>query len=137
MFYLAKIVDPATSEEIDYEYWIDSDTEHKVTGKGTTGDYVFNIDVSALEKGTHTFNFRAKDLLEQWGETFIGNFTIIPKKGDVNEDGEVNVGDIVSVCNVMAGISTVDPQLADVNSDGEVNVGDIVTICNIMAGNDE
>ena len=58
-------------------------------------------------------------------------------KGNVNTDGEVNVGDIVSVCNVMAGISTVDPQLADVNSDGEVNVGDIVTICNIMAGNDE
>ena len=76
MFYLAKIVDPATCEEIDYEYWIDSDTEHKVTGKGTTGDYVFNIDVSALEKGTHTFNFRAKNILEQWGDTFIANFTI-------------------------------------------------------------
>ena len=54
--------------------------------------------------------------------------------GDVNGDGEVNVGDIVTVCNVMAGISTVDPQVADVNKDGEVNVGDIVTICNIMAG---
>lgn len=54
--------------------------------------------------------------------------------GDVNGDGEVNVGDIVTVCNVMAGNSTVDPQLADVNGDGEVNVGDIVTICNIMAG---
>ena len=57
--------------------------------------------------------------------------------GDVNGDGEVNVGDIVTICNVMAGNSTVDPQLADVNGDGEVNVGDIVTICNIMAGKDE
>ena len=55
-------------------------------------------------------------------------------KGDVNSDGEVNVGDIVTVSNVMAGKSTVDPQLADVNEDGEVNVGDIVTISNIMAG---
>lgn len=54
--------------------------------------------------------------------------------GDVNGDSETNVGDIVTVCNVMAGNSTVDPQLADVNKDGEVNVGDIVTICNIMAG---
>lgn len=63
--------------------------------------------------------------------------TVSTKKGDVNGDGEVNVGDIVTVCNVMAGISTVDPQLADVNSDGEVNVGDIVTICNIMAGKNE
>lgn len=76
MFYLAKIVDPSTCEEIEYEYWLDSDTEHKVTGKGTTGDYVFNIDVSALEEGTHTFNFRAKNLLEQWGETFIDTFVL-------------------------------------------------------------
>lgn len=74
MFYLAKIVDPAASEEIDYEYWIDSDTEHKVTGKGTTGDFVFNIDVSALEKGTHTFNFRAKRVNDDWGPTFTAEF---------------------------------------------------------------
>lgn len=74
MFYLAKIVDPAASEEIDYEYWIDSDTKHKVTGKGTTGDFVFNIDVSALEKGTHTFNFRAKRVNDDWGPTFTAEF---------------------------------------------------------------
>lgn len=54
--------------------------------------------------------------------------------GDVNGDGEVNVGDIVTVCNFMAGKGTVSQQQADVNGDGEVNVGDIVTICNIMAG---
>ena len=55
----------------------------------------------------------------------------------MNDDGEVNVGDVVTVCNVMAGISTVELQIADVNKDGEVNVGDIVTICNIMAGIDQ
>ncbi len=60
---------------------------------------------------------------------------VIP--GDVNSDGEVNVGDIVTISNVMAGKSTIDPQLADVNKDGEVNVGDIVTTTNIMAGKDE
>ncbi len=83
LFYLAKMVDPSTSEEIDYEYWIDSDTEHKVTGKGTTGDYVFNIDISALDKGAHTFNFRAKNMLDQWGDTFIENFTISSEQQQV------------------------------------------------------
>jgi len=51
--------------------------------------------------------------------------------GDVNEDGNVNVGDIMAVINVMAN-GTPNP-LADVNNDGNVNVGDIMAIINIMA----
>lgn len=57
-------------------------------------------------------------------------------KGDVNGDGEVNVGDLVSVSNFMAGDTTVSKEKADVNGDGEVNIGDLVTISNIMAGNE-
>ncbi len=57
-------------------------------------------------------------------------------RGDVNGDGEVGIGDIVAVTNVMAGITT-DAAIvgrADVNVDGEVGIGDIVAITNIMAG---
>ncbi|MBQ3632123.1 MAG: hypothetical protein II949_12945 [Prevotella sp.] len=57
-------------------------------------------------------------------------------KGDVNGDGEVGIGDIVAITNVMAGIES-DPDVtarADVNDDGEVGIGDIVAITNIMAG---
>ncbi|MBQ3630975.1 MAG: choice-of-anchor J domain-containing protein [Prevotella sp.] len=56
--------------------------------------------------------------------------------GDVNGDGEVGIGDIVAITNVMAGITT-DAAVktrADVNGDGEVGIGDIVAITNIMAG---
>ena len=57
--------------------------------------------------------------------------------GDVNGDGEVNVGDLVSVSNFMAGeAGDITKEAADVNKDGEVNVGDMVTITNIMAGNE-
>ena len=66
--------------------------------------------------------------------------------GDVNNDGEVGIGDIVAVTNVMAGTvdsGTVDSdtvaaiaERADVNNDGEVGIGDIVAITNIMAGTD-
>ena len=57
-------------------------------------------------------------------------------RGDVNGDGEVNVGDLVSVSNYMAGDGSVSKEAADVNEDGEVNVGDMVVISNIMSGNE-
>ncbi|MBQ3630632.1 MAG: dockerin type I repeat-containing protein [Prevotella sp.] len=62
-----------------------------------------------------------------------------PIKGDVNGDGEVGIGDIVSITNVMAGIETNEAiiKAANVNGDNEVGIGDIVTITNIMAGIEE
>lgn len=59
----------------EYEYWIDNST-NKVTGKGSGPEYVFNIDISKLGIGKHTFNFRAKNLSENWGETFSEEFEI-------------------------------------------------------------
>ena len=62
--------------------------------------------------------------------------TIRAKKGDVNADGAVGIGDIVAITNVMAGVAT-DPDIAaraDVNADDAVGIGDIVAITNIMAG---
>ena len=57
-------------------------------------------------------------------------------RGDANGDGEVNVGDLVSVSNYMAGDGSVSKEAADVNEDGEVNVGDMVVISNIMSGHE-
>ena len=57
-------------------------------------------------------------------------------EGDVNRDGEVGIGDIVAITNIMAGIEedAVKIAAADVNRDGQVGIGDIVAITNIMAG---
>ncbi len=52
--------------------------------------------------------------------------------GDVNEDGIVNINDVVAVINQMAGIATW--QYADVNNDNMININDVVSIINIMAG---
>ena len=55
--------------------------------------------------------------------------------GDVNGDGQVGIGDIVAVTNVMAGSGgNITEAQADVNGDGQVGIGDIVAITNIMAG---
>ena len=134
-------------------------TNHTLSvNKMDNGDYLFvmySMDFTALVDGTlltipvtigndattgngnlNTVRSAKSDAVSQQHQNVTFGVTITSSTivGDVNGDGEVNVGDIVTVCNVMAGISTVDPQLADVNNDGEVNVGDIVTICNIMAG---
>lgn len=54
-------------------------------------------------------------------------------KGDVNQDGKVDISDIVAVINTIAGDSTY-KSTADVNEDGNIDISDIVAIINIIAG---
>ena len=53
-------------------------------------------------------------------------------RGDVNEDGRVDISDIVADINQIAGTATY--RFADVNEDGRVDISDIVAIINIIAG---
>ena len=54
---------------------------------------------------------------------------------DINGDGNVDVGDIMAVINVMSGQAEgISQEAADVNGDGNVDVGDIMAIINVMAG---
>lgn len=55
--------------------------------------------------------------------------------GDVNGDGKVDVADIASIIDVMAGnTSSSLAAAADVNSDGATDVADISMVISIMAG---
>ena len=56
--------------------------------------------------------------------------------GDVNQDGQVGIGDIIAITNVMAGTAGSDAVAgkADINGDGDVGIGDIIAVTNIMAG---
>ena len=54
-----------------------------------------------------------------------------PLKGDVNEDGLVDISDIVAIINQIAGTSTYSN--ADVNNDKNVDISDIVAVINIIA----
>lgn len=59
--------------------------------------------------------------------------------GDVNEDGEINVTDIVAVRRIIAQSvsSSYNELAADVNQDGEINVTDIVSIRRIIANKNQ
>ena len=52
--------------------------------------------------------------------------------GDINEDGYVNISDVVAVINHIAGIEQW--QYADVDENDAVNISDVVMIINIIAG---
>jgi hypothetical protein len=56
--------------------------------------------------------------------------------GDVNEDGTVNILDIVSLANYILGGSLSDCGMegADMNGDGTVNILDIVAVVNVILG---
>ncbi len=64
------------------------------------------------------------------GLLFVVEATNIP--GDVNEDGLVDISDIVAIINQIAGTATY--RYADVNNDGLVDISDIVAVINIIAG---
>ena len=54
-------------------------------------------------------------------------------KGDVNQDGKVDISDIVAVINTIAGDTTY-KSTANVNGDTSIDISDIVAIINIIAG---
>lgn len=57
------------------------------------------------------------------------------KRGDVNGDGEVNIGDVTTLIDYLLSDETA-PEMADVNEDGEVNIGDATRIIDIILSDD-
>lgn len=96
-------------EEGDYKATLDNIIVSKSDGTICELDYVpFNITV------TNTANVL---------------------KGDANDDGEIDVADVVQTVNYILGRTpnVFARQNADVNEDGEINVGDLVGIVAIIA----
>ena len=59
----------------------------------------------------------------------------IGEEGDVNGDNTIDVADIATVIDIMAGSADVSSASADVNGDGTVDVADIAAIIDVMAAN--
>ena len=69
------------------------------------------------------------------GRAIIPSDTSAPSsrklKGDVNDDGSVDISDVVATINHMAGTAVF--ARADVNKDSSVDISDVVAIINIIA----
>lgn len=55
--------------------------------------------------------------------------------GDVNLDGEVNVGDVGAVYSCIIGVDLTNIERADINGDGEINTGDVSALYLLILGN--
>lgn len=78
--------------------------------------------------------FTQPDLVSSITKGFYGDsFDYTARiKGDVNEDGSVNISDVVLLVNYVLNGGQIRLDLADVNEDGAINVTDVVCIVNII-----
>ena len=74
-----------------------------------------------------------------WNVADYGTFTFeaaIPNTilGDVNDDGEINVLDLMYLANFFAKGEIISEKNADVNADGLLDVRDLMFLANVFAG---
>ena len=57
-----------------------------------------------------------------------------PLIGDVNGDGEVNIGDVTAIIDYLLGspADTFNEDVADINGDAEINIGDITALIDML-----
>lgn len=56
-----------------------------------------------------------------------------PMKGDVNEDGEVNILDVTTLIHyLLSGDDEINPWAADVNGNGTINISDLTDLINVL-----
>ena len=84
----------------------------------------FNDDHVLVSSSKQSRDFAKSDVL---------TFTYTILRADVNGDNSVDVADIATVIDVMAGRVDVSPVEADVNGDGAVDVADIASVISTMA----
>ncbi|MBQ3631230.1 MAG: hypothetical protein II949_08320 [Prevotella sp.] len=112
----------------------------------TAGDGIIDITFAGRGSATNVESVTVNNLSnpDLTPVTFSGSATLrlvdkaaAMRKGDVNADSQVGIGDIVAITNVMAGAEADETTRtrSDVNGDGDVGIGDIVAITNLMAGN--
>ena len=53
-------------------------------------------------------------------------------KGDIDNNGEVNVTDVTMLVNKIIGSSQISDEVCDINEDGTVDVSDITGLINLI-----
>jgi hypothetical protein len=70
-----------------------------------------------------------------WSRFYIVEMAPESQPGDINNDGEVNVGDFAALVNIIFNSESIDDttkSVSDINADGEVNVGDFAALVNLI-----
>jgi len=94
--------------------------------------YIFEVtnDGNVVWEYTHPGNNILLARAQKYSYDYFDSQTLM---GDVNEDGIINVLDIILTVNIVLGASEFSDN-ADINQDGLINVLDIVSLVNIILG---
>ena len=96
-------------------------------------DALFNIDVSSLQTGTYSLTVYPAHAPERL-QSFEFNLYSSISLGDMNNDGDLNILDIVILTNLILAGDDSNPS-GDLNQDGDQNILDIVSLVNIILEN--
>jgi hypothetical protein len=91
---------------VDGKVTFDCETEGASFNASYSYNSVNKIGKELVLAGTTTAHVSVYATKEGYQDSDVAEADVelyVSKKGDVNADGEVNVGDIVTVCNIMAG----------------------------------
>ena len=103
--------------------------------------YSLNPVPPVIYEGTfetyHTDLFVPKGCYLKYKEAeYWKNFTFISEinveTGDIDGDGEINVGDVTALINKLLSAASFDDDVCDINGDGEVNVTDVTSLINMI-----
>ena len=86
------------------------------------------LDITKLTKDTYF------ELVEGTGKLSVKDITSIygAMKGDIDNNGEVNVTDVTILVNKIIGSSQISDEVCDINEDGTVDVSDITGLINLI-----
>ena len=127
-----------TGNYYDYlAFYIDNIEQGKWAGEIEWSQNTFNVS-----QGEHTFLWKyVKDPGVSVGDdaVWIDNIIFPPSYyesyvlGDVNDDGVINIADVIIAVNIILGTLEFN-QAADMNGDGSIDVVDIINIVSIILG---
>ena len=60
--------------------------------------------------------------------------TTMGTQGDANDDGSIDVLDVIVIINMIFGLEDENLQVADLNGDGDISILDIIILVNIIVG---
>ena len=89
-----------------------------------------SVDITGINKDIYleitstTNKYSVADVTDQYSHL----------QGDVNEDGEINIGDVTALINILLEGNTTSATLfvADTNQDGEISIGDVTYLINLI-----
>ena len=105
------------------------------------GEISWSQNSFSVSSGEHTFSWiYHKDQAVTSGQdaVWIDNIIFPPSfyfsvlYGDVNDDGNINIQDVILTVNIILDSSSIYNQAADINQDNNIDVLDVISIVNLI-----